>query len=142
MSGDLAFQLVGLPWWVVLPGAALAAWAIGRLARPELAGQPARTARGLAWLRRGAVLLVLLFLLEPALTRVTSERELPTVAVVIDRSASMALDDRQMAAGARLDEAVALGLIPPHERLVASGASPRRGDALADCASWDCEGRL
>ena len=129
MNGELAFQFVGLPWWLVLPSAALLAWLIGRLARRELATQPRPVARGLVWLRRAVVVLVLIFLLEPTLTRTRSESELPTVAVVVDRSGSMALDDRQMAASARLDEAVALGLIDPDLR----PSAPRRvAQVLAD----------
>jgi len=129
MNGELTLQFVGLAWWLVLPLALGAAWSIGRLARRELATQPPRVARGLAWLRRAVVVLVLLFLLEPTLTRIRTESELPIVAVVVDRSGSMALDDHQMAAGARLDEAVALGLIDPGLRPTA----PRRvARALAD----------
>lgn len=113
MNDDLAFHLVGLPWWVVVPLAFAAAWVAGRLLRRELRRQPPLAARGLAWLRRAAVALAVLFLLEPTLTRTTVVEELPVVAVVVDVSGSMALDDRQMAATARLDEAVALGALDP-----------------------------
>ena len=129
MNSEFVFQFVGQPWWLVLPLAGLAAWAIGRLARRELAAQPQQVARGLTWLRRAVLLLILFFLLEPTLSRIRSESELPTVAVVIDRSGSMALNDRQMAAGARLDEAIALGLIDAGLR----PAAPRRvARALAE----------
>ncbi|MBA3686349.1 MAG: hypothetical protein H0W72_14075, partial [Planctomycetes bacterium] len=108
-DGGFSFGLVGLSPLVVLPVMALAVWGIARLARPELESQPPQVQRGLAWLRRGAVALILLMLLEPTLTRLARERELPTVAVLVDRSGSMALTDRQMAATDRLDEAVGLG---------------------------------
>ena len=127
MNDGFTFHLVGLPWWLVIPMAVATAWGISRLARRELEGHP----RGIIWLRRTTVVLVLLFLLEPIFTRTTLERELPTVAIILDRTGSMDVDDRFMAATSRLDEAVTLGLVPRELR----PDGPRRvARALEDAA--------
>jgi hypothetical protein len=106
-----SLDLIGLPWWLVVPLTAVAVWAILRLLGYELFHLPRPTRRGLKWLRGAALAVVLLLLLEPTLTHRTVERELPAVAVLIDHSGSMAVTDLQMALGRRLDEAVALGLV-------------------------------
>ena len=51
------------------------------------------------WLRASALGLLILFLMEPVLTRKTTERVLPLVAVVVDQSGSMAVKDESMAPG-------------------------------------------
>jgi len=105
------FSTVGTAWWLVLPGAGLAGLLAARLSGDELHGQAVRTRRGLVALRATAVVVIVLLLCAPTLTKVTTVSRLPAVAVLIDRSGSMAATDHQMAPGLRLDEAVALGFI-------------------------------
>lgn len=104
-------ELIGIAWWLVVPLAILAGWGAARLLGLEVARLPRVARRGLTWLRSAAVVTAVLLLLEPTLTHTTVERELPSVAVLIDRSGSMAVTDAQMPLAGRLDEAVALGLI-------------------------------
>jgi hypothetical protein len=106
-----SFELVGLAWWLVVPLALLAGWGIARLLAPELARLPMTPRRWLGVLRAAAVVVVVLLLVEPTLTRTTVERQLPSVAVVVDRSGSMAVTDAQQPLARQLDEAVALGLV-------------------------------
>lgn len=113
---DLQLRFVGWPIWVVLPMAVLAAWAIVRLQRPELSAQPTIVRRGLLWLRGMAAILLFVFLLEPTFTRQGLESELPVVAVLVDQSGSMEVKGSSGTAKERLDEAVALNLIPSELR--------------------------
>ncbi|HYE06223.1 MAG TPA: hypothetical protein VEL07_11980 [Planctomycetota bacterium] len=131
MNGGWSLDAVGLPIWLCLPLAILAAWGIGRLAWRELSRQPPRSAGRIAWLRPGAVAVLIVLLAEPTLTRTQVDGELPAVAVLVDRSGSMAVDDRQMAATHRLDEAVALGLIDPQLRPDAGSRAARGLDLFA-----------
>lgn len=119
-----AFHLAGLAWWLVIPLALGLAWAIGMITAREVAALPRGAARWLIGLRCAAVAVVVLFLLEPAYSRAVVRRELPAVAVFIDHSASMALDDRGMHPSRRLDEAEALELLP-------SGLRAEAGRGLA-----------
>lgn len=121
---ESAFHLVGLAWWLVVPVAIVLAWVMAQVVHREVIALPRTSARWLIGLRCTTVVVVLLFLLEPVYTRVVVSRELPVVAVLIDHSASMALDDRGMHAARRLDEAEALGLLP-------AGLRPEAGRGLA-----------
>ena len=152
-STGWAAALVGLPWWLVLPGAAFAAWAILRLARAELGLLAERARRGLAWLRGAVVVVVLLLLLEPTLTRTSTQRDLPAVAVLIDRSASMAVNDAQMPLSRRLDDAVALGFVDGgvrsdgprrarHELLAFAADLARLGAGLATAQEASAHGAV
>src|SRR5436190_3428081 len=82
-------NLTGWPWWLVLLLASGAAWALVRLLRRELSNLSSGTRRQLLLLRGTAVFLLLLFLMEPALTRRIVEKVAPLVAVVVDQSGSM-----------------------------------------------------
>jgi len=124
MNRALIFQCVGLSWWVVLPLTIIVVWVIGRIARRELGNLPLKTARGMLLLRQAAVVVLMGLLIEPVWTRVQQVVEQPAVAVVIDHSGSMALDDRGMSPSQRLDEAQALGLL-------SVGARPDAGAGLA-----------
>jgi hypothetical protein len=106
-----SFELIGLAWWLIIPLAALAGWGILRLLRLELGRLPRVPRRALGWLRVAVVVVVVLLLLEPTLTRTTIERQLPAVAILVDRSASMAVTDAQQPLARQMDEAVALGLV-------------------------------
>lgn len=106
-----SFELIGLAWWLIIPLAALAGWGIVSLLKLEVGRLPRFPRLGLSWLRGAAVVVVVLLLLEPTLTKTTVERQLPAVAVVVDRSGSMAVTDAQQPLARQLDEAVALGLV-------------------------------
>jgi len=106
-----SFELIGLAWWLIIPLAALAGWGIVRLLGLEVGRLPRFPRLGLSWLRGAAVVVVVLLLLEPTLTKTTVERQLPAVALVVDRSGSMAVTDAQQTLARQLDEAVALGLV-------------------------------
>jgi hypothetical protein len=82
----------------------------------ELAALPERVQRALLTLRCAAVGLTVLLLLEPTFSKTSHVRERPRVAVLVDQSGSMQITDRTMPLSARLDEAVALGLVPASER--------------------------
>jgi len=109
--GGWSFNFVGLPAWLVVPLAALAVWALLRIGRRDRSGLPARARRGLAALRAAAAGAIVVFLLEPTCSRRSSESEKPTVAVLLDRSGSMAVKDTSASEHTRLNEAVALGLV-------------------------------
>jgi uncharacterized membrane protein len=111
--GGWHFQCVGWPWWVVVPLAGLAVWALLGVQAPELNAQPPGVRRALRWLRGAACAALLLTLLEPTLTHSRRVAEPPLVAVLVDESASMSLKDRQMHPTRRLSEAVGLGLLAP-----------------------------
>ena len=106
-------QFPGQPWWLVLPLAALAVWGLLRLHRREYGVVPPAARRRLLLLRGAALGLLVLLFLEPTLTRHTRNQLLPTVAVVVDASGSMAVRDEMMPEPARVAEAVGLGLLPP-----------------------------
>jgi hypothetical protein len=106
-----SFELIGLAWWLIIPLAALAGWGMVRLLSLELERLPRFPRNWLGWLRGAAVVVVVLLLLEPTLTRTIVERQLPAVALVVDRSGSMAVTDAQQPLARQMDEAVALGLI-------------------------------
>ncbi len=120
----MLFQCIGLSWWVVLPLTIIVLAVIRQIARRELGTLAVGTARGLLLLRQGAVVVLMGLLLDPVWTRVQQIVELPAVAVVIDYSGSMALDDRGMSPAQRLDEAQALGLL-------SADARPDAGAGLA-----------
>jgi hypothetical protein len=140
----------GWPWWLVLPVAALAVWGLIRLHRAELAPLSSRIRNRLLLLRGSALALILAFLTEPTLTRHTTERALPLVGIMVDRSGSMAVKDELMPASEKLGEAIGLGLLKPEDRplkgseteqeaadkeLVASAKSGSRvGEALSALA--------
>ena len=107
------FKCTGWPWWLVLPLAGLGIWSLVRLHRRELADLAPRIRRRLLLLRAGALGLLILFFLEPNFSRTTRERLLPTVAVLVDQSGSMAVRDEMMPEAARVAEARGLGLLPP-----------------------------
>ena len=86
-------KLTGWPWWAVLLLAIAGVWALVRLHRKEMSALAPRVRQRLLWLRGAALALLILFLMEPSLTRRTTERVLPLAAVVIDQSGSMAVKD-------------------------------------------------
>ncbi len=112
---------VGWPWWVVIPGGAALAWMVVKLLSAEIANLPTGTRRGLSALRAAAVLAVVFLLLEPTLALTRTHLEKPAVALVVDTSGSMAVADAHMAAWRKLDDAVALGLVPAAARPDAAG---------------------
>jgi hypothetical protein len=112
----MTIEFLGWPPWLALALAAAAVWLALRLRQPEPAALPLRTRAGLDALRIMAVVVLALALAEPALAWTATRREPPAVAIVIDRSGSMALADASQDPGARLDEAIALGLADPARR--------------------------
>jgi|GEM_PF-2007496 hypothetical protein len=104
-------EMVGLVWWLILPGALIAALAMMRLMGWELSRLPGFARRGLSWLRGATIAIVVLLLLEPTIAFTSIEHLRPAVAVMIDRSGSMDVNDVQMSLSHRLDEAIALSLI-------------------------------
>lgn len=122
-------KLTGWPWWLVLLLAAIAVWALLRLHRLEMSGLSLRLRRQLLWLRGTALALLVLFLMEPSLSRRTTERVMPRVAVLVDQSGSMAVKDEMMGPGPKLAEAVGLGLLPANTRAVRSNITEQ---AVAD----------
>jgi len=116
-------ECAGWPWWVAFPLAALAVYLLVRLQRRELSTVEARSRKPLVALRGSALALLVLFLMEPTLNRRTSEKVLPRVAVVVDQSGSMAVKDEMMAPGAKLAEAIGLGLLPANARPLRTNAA-------------------
>ena len=102
----------GWAWWLVLPLAIIAIVLLLRLVRPELAALQQGRKRLIAGLRAGTLGLLVLFLLEPACSRIRTESTPPTMIVLLDRSVSMAVHDINGPASERLDEAETLGLVP------------------------------
>lgn len=102
----------GMPLWLVVPGAALAGWAIHRLTRPELDPLADKPRVWLGRLRVAVVVVLLLLLSEPSLSRMRTRTVPPRVALLLDTSGSMSIRDRTMHPTLRLDEAVALGILP------------------------------
>ena len=96
----------------MLPLAAAGIWLLLRLYRLELAPIAPRLRRPLLVLRGAALVLLLLFLMEPAYTRRSTEKVLPLVAVIVDQSGSMAVRDESMGPGEKLIEAIGLDLLP------------------------------
>src|ERR1017187_2816923 len=93
ISSGWQVKLTGWPWWAVLLLAIAGVWALVRLHRKEMSALAPRVRQRLLWLRGAALALLILFLMEPSLTRRTTERVLPLAAVVIDQSGSMAVKD-------------------------------------------------
>lgn len=121
-------KCTGWPWWVVLPLALAGAWALLRLHRREVASLPPAVRRRLQFLRGAALVLMILFFMEPTLARRTTEKVLPIVGVLVDQSGSMAVKDEMMAPGAKLAEAIGLNLLP-------ASARPRKSNAVEQAAS-------
>ncbi|MFH1144524.1 MAG: vWA domain-containing protein [Candidatus Eisenbacteria bacterium] len=101
---DIGFLIdPGLFWWIAIACALLTGvWAYWRLPAPL--GSLERMA--LPALRLGALIVILLLLLEPLLTLHLRDSGRPHVAVLVDRSSSMALPGRD--GGTRGDEATAV----------------------------------
>lgn len=95
-------KCTGWPWWLVLPLAAAAAFLLLRLYRLETAGLAPQFRRLVLALRASALVLLVLFFLEPTFTRRTVESVPPLVAVLVDQSGSMAVKDDGMAPGLKL----------------------------------------
>lgn len=124
----------GLEWNGMHPllgaaAAAAAGWAVLRLRRDEARNPGLRDA-----LRLGAVVMLAIALVDPVVTAVRSRTEAPAVAVVIDRSGSMAAVDADLEAGARIAELAAVGWLPPGLR---PDAAARSADALRRRAGPD-----
>jgi len=128
-------NFTGWPWWLVCLMAAVGVYALVRLHRLELAALPPKLRRRLLWLRGSALGLLVLFLMEPVLTRKASERVLPLVAVVVDQSGSMGVKEELMPPGPRLAEAVGLGLLPASVRPVKTNATEQAASDQALVAS-------
>ncbi|MBU1920683.1 hypothetical protein KKG66_07545 [bacterium] len=89
---DLKLTLVGSPWWYILLAIAAIAFAffVYRYTLPPVSG----IRRTLLWILRGlALLLILLMVFEPVLSYLFDRTEEPSVALLVDRSASMAIQD-------------------------------------------------
>jgi len=116
-------KATGWPWWLVLALAAGGVWALLRLHRLEMSSLAPKIRRRLLLLRGTALALLVLFLMEPSLTRLTTERVMPLVAVLVDQSGSMAVKDETMPAGPKLTEAIGLGLLPANIRAARTNAA-------------------
>ena len=82
-------------------------------------------------LRASTLVLLILFFLEPTLTRKKVDSVPPIVGVLVDQSGSMAVKDEGMSPGMKLGEAIALNLIPADLRPVKTNAAEQ---AAADSA--------
>jgi len=120
---DWQFNCTGWPWWIVLPLAAAGVWLMLRLYRLEMAALAPKLRRRLLLLRGTALVLLVLFLMEPAYTRRSTEKVLPRVAVIVDQSGSMAVKDESMAPGEKLAEAIGLNLLPASVRPLKTNAA-------------------
>ena len=125
MTSGLSWQFncTGWPWWSVLPLAAAGVLLMLRLYRFEMAALAPRLRRCLLLLRLAVLVLLVLFLMEPALTRRSTERVLPLVAVMVDQSGSMAVKDESMAPGEKLREVIGLNLLPASVRPLKTNAT-------------------
>ena len=124
------FKLVGWPWWVVLPLAALLVAGMAKWVAPELAPQPVGRKRALLGLRLAAVGLLTLLWLEPTVSRTGLVRALPRVVLLVDASGSMDIREPAASPTTQLSEAVALRLIPASQRPTLTNASAQaRSDA-------------
>lgn len=97
---DLKLTLSSSPWWYVLLGAIAVAFAyfVYRYTLPPVS----RLRRTLLWILRGlALLLILLMIFEPVLSYLYNRTEEPSIALLVDGSASMAIQD---AAGNRAEQ--------------------------------------
>jgi uncharacterized membrane protein len=103
MNFTWQFQLTGWPWWLVLPCTIAGVWALVRLHRREMMTLPSPLRRRLLALRGAALALLVLFLTEPVFTRMTEEKVLPLVAVLVDQSGSMAVKDAAIKPGTKHD---------------------------------------
>ena len=115
----------GWAWWLVIPLAIIGIVLLLRVVRPELAALQQGRKRLIAGLRAGSLGLLVLFLLEPACSRIRTESTPPTMIVLMDRSVSMAVHDRNGPASERLDEAETLGLVPAGIRPVPAREAAR-----------------
>ena len=100
---DLKLTLVSSPWWYILLAVAAVALAffVYRFTLPPVSG----VRRAVLWILRGlALLLILLMLFEPVLSYFFDRTEEPSIALLIDRSASMAVDDANGSRADRLAE--------------------------------------
>ena len=104
----------GWPWYVVFPIAAVVLYMVTRWSRAETKGL--RWSRWIVGLRTAAALVLVSLLLQPACSRIHTVSSPPTLGIIVDSSASMAVIDSEMAAQHRLDEAIALGHIEPDVR--------------------------
>lgn len=115
----------GWAWWFVVPLAFVGIILMLRVVRSELAALPPQRQRLIAGLRAGSVGLLIVFLLEPACSRIRTESMPPTMIVMMDRSVSMAVHDIHGPASERLDEAETLGLVPAGIRPVPAREAAR-----------------
>lgn len=120
------FTMSGLSWWWVLPLGLVLAWLVLRLAAPEHAKLPGRTRLLVRSCRGGVAVVLMLLLIEPSCTRQHRAETPPTVAVLVDDSASMAVADPGADASRRLDEVLALGLSDDPGRDVAARQAARQ----------------
>ena len=100
-------KFTGWPWWLVLILVVLAVWALLRLHDLEMSALSPKVRRRLLTLRGVALGLLMVLLMEPSLSRLTTEKLLPAVAVLVDQSASMAVKD-DAAGASRYQRAVKL----------------------------------
>jgi hypothetical protein len=109
------------------------------LYRLELAAITPKLRRRLLLLRGTALVLLVLFLMEPAYTRRSTEKVLPLVAVIVDQSGSMAVKDESMAPGQKLAEAIGLNLFPANIRPLKTNAPQQAASdkAILDSALPD-----
>ena len=128
-------KLTGWPWWVVVLLAVAGVWALLRMHRVEMAMLPSRTRRRLLLLRSAALALLVLFLIEPSLTRRITEKVMPLVAVLIDQSGSMAVKDESMPPGEKLAEAIGLGLVQASVRPMQTNATQQAASDQSIVAS-------
>lgn len=121
----MSLDLLAWPWWLVAGILAAAAVATLRLRRAEAVRLPPLRRRALDVLRLAGLGVAALALAEPVAGFTTSRLEPAAVAIVIDRSGSMDLADAGLAPSLRLDEAVALGLLPADLRPDAAARAVR-----------------
>ncbi|MDA3961672.1 MAG: PA14 domain-containing protein [Planctomycetota bacterium] len=120
MSADTgwSFALTGMSPLLVIPLAVVAWVVIRRVYADEAATVGGWARRGLPAIRGSVMVIVILLLLEPSCTRQERSALAPTVTVLVDSSASMAVADPGMDLSRRLDEAVALGFVAADRRPV------------------------
>lgn len=113
------FSFAAWPSYVVLPLACAAAALVIFVQHKQYLALRRRTAWTLLALRASAVFLLVVLLAEPLLSFSRTVTILPRLGIIIDRSQSMAVSDKNATASDRLDEAVALELLDPAQRSLA-----------------------
>ena len=111
---DISMLFTGYAWWLMLPLAALLAYAAVRLYRRET--ESCHNGKWLRALRAAVVVLMVLLLSQPVLHRVSATFQPPVVIVLRDISDSMHVKDSHEPLERRVRAAVIVGLLDSSRR--------------------------